>query len=118
MTQIIGQTPRSEYFFEFSDPAGEAHFILWHHLRHHTYDLLESKKGQTLPPLDLTGEVDEDWLQRHAVRHRTLRRISGNVTANSVAGLTRVNWRSRTQLTDWLRLHALDHANLDAHYGL
>jgi hypothetical protein len=112
------QAPHSEYFFEFGDDAGEAQFILWHHLRHHTYDLINSKLGQTLPPLDLKGDVDRDWLHRHSVRHHTLRKLTGLVSGNSAIGLNRVDWDSKTQVGDWLRIHAVDHANFDAFYRL
>lgn len=118
MTTITGQSPHSEYFFEFDDLAGEAHFILWHHLRHHTYDLLLSQKGTTLPPLDLTGEVDSDWLHRHATRHRTLRRVLQDIPGNSVIGLRSTNWNARQQRTDWLFIHAQDHMKFDAYFGL
>lgn len=117
MPQVQGQTPHSEYFFEFGDHAGEGHFLLWHHLRHHTYDLILSRKGTTLPPLDLKGKVDVDWLKRHADRHTTLRKIAGG-TGNSLVGMVDVNWGIAQQVADWLRLHALDHAKLDTYFGL
>jgi hypothetical protein len=117
-TSSQNQSPHSEYFFEYGDPAGEEHFLLWHHLRHHTYDLITSKKGVTLPPLDLKGPVDKDWFLRHSTRHRTYRRIDQLIPGNSVIGLNTVDWASRPQQTDWLRIHALDHANLDQYFGL
>lgn len=116
-TQVQTQTPHSEYFFEFGDDAGEASFILWHHFRHHTYDLLLSQQGTTLPPLDLKGEITPDWLKRHADRHTTLRKITGGSGA-SLVGLVDVNWRMPQQVADWLRLHAIDHKKLDAFFGL
>lgn len=114
---IYSQSPHSEYFFEFGDPAGEAHFILWHHLRHHTYDLLSSKAGSTLPPLDLKGDVTHDWLKRHADRHTTLRKIAGGA-GNSLVGMIDVDWEDPQQQADWLRIHALDHSKLDAFFRL
>ena len=114
--QIQTQTPHSEYFFEFCTP-GEEHFLLWHHMRHHTYDLLRSRAGTTLPPLDLKGPVNYDWLKRHADRHSTLRKISGGSGA-SLVGLVDVNWNMPQQVADWLRLHSIDHKKLDAYFGL
>lgn len=112
------QSPHSQYFFNFEDDAGESQFLLFHHLRHHKYDLLMSQAGQTLPPLDISAKVDKDWLFRHSTRHRTLRRIAGIAPTESIVGLNTVHWNSRTEVTDWLRIHALDHKNLDAYFGL
>jgi hypothetical protein len=113
-----GQSPHSEYFFNFGDKAGRASFIFWHHMRHHTYDLLSSRAGATLPPLDLKGKMDKDWLLRHSTRHRTLRKIAGVTAADGIIGLNTVDLENRTQHADWLRIHALDHAKLDSYYGL
>lgn len=118
MTTQIGQAPHSELFFDSGDKVGEAQFILWHHLRHHTYDLILSQRGTTLPPLDLTTKVDGDWLQRHSIRHSTLRKIAGTVTDNSTVGLKVLRWDDPKEQQDWLRIHAIDHANLDAYFGL
>jgi hypothetical protein len=116
-TQVQGQSPHSEYFYEFGDAQGEKHFLLWHHLRHHSYDLIMSKRGVALPPLDLKGEVDADWLKRHRDRHSTLRRIAGG-TGDSLVGLVTVRWHDEQQHFDWLRIHSIDHAKLDAYFGL
>jgi hypothetical protein len=110
--------PRSEYFFEFGDDLGEENFIAWHHARHLKYDSVLAKAGTTLPQLDLTGTIDGDWFLRHGIRHSTLRKIAGTVTRNSTAGLKTVNWRNKVQVNDWLRIHAIDHQNLDQHFGL
>jgi hypothetical protein len=117
-TGIKNQAPNSAYFYEFGDDAGEEQFLMFHHLRHHTYDLIESRKGVTLPPLDLKGPIDKDWLLRHSTRHKTYRKIDQLIPGNSVVGLNTVSWDSRSSHTDWLRIHALDHANLDQYFGL
>jgi hypothetical protein len=118
MASTPSQSPHSEYFFNFGDKAGRASFIIWHHLRHHTYDLLASRAGQTLPPLDLKGNMDKDWLLRHSTRHSTHRRISGIITHNGGVGLNTVNLEEPIQHADWLHIHALEHAKLDSYYGL
>jgi hypothetical protein len=77
-----------------------------------------SLKGVSLGAMDLTGPINDDWFYRHAVRHATHRRLLGSTKGFNTYGLPRVNWKSATQQNDWLRLHALDHADLDAFYGL
>ena len=116
--QIYPQAAHSELFYDFDDPRGEENFIMWHHMRHRTYDLILSKAGTTLPPLDLTGAIDSDWLLRHANRHTTLRKIAGTVVLNGTVGLKTVSWENQSQRIDWLRIHAIDHQNLDAYFGL
>lgn len=111
-------SPRSELFFDFADGLGEANFIMWHHMRHRSYDLIASQNGNSLPPLDLSTKVDSDWLHRHAVRHATHRKIAGTVTRNGLAGLKIVRWHDRVSQQDWLYYHAIDHMNLDEFYGL
>lgn len=109
---------RSPLFFEFGDKAGEANFIAWHQQRHHTYDLIQSRKGNSLPYLDLTGEINSDWAHRHAVRHATHRRLMGNTKISHAVGLSTIDWHDETQRTGWLFQHALDHQALDKFYGL
>ena len=118
MTDILKQAAHTELFFDFDDPLGEENFIMWHHMRHRTYDLILSKQGISLPACDLTGEVDKDWMHRHSIRHSTLRKIAGTVKLNGVVGLKAVDWKSEAQRTDWLRIHAIDHQNLDVYFGL
>lgn len=118
MATIYAQSPHSELFFKFGDKAGEANFIFWHQMRHRTYDLIASKNGNSFPALDLTGPVNDDWFYRHAVRHASHRRLLGATKGFNTYGLPRVNWKSSNRQADWLRLHALDHADLDAFYGL
>jgi hypothetical protein len=115
MTQL-SQTPHSEYFFDFGD-VGEQHWIMWHHLRHRAYDQIAAKAGTQFSTLDLTGKVDRDWLKRHADRHDLLKKLTG-AAAHSFVALVDVDWESESQVNDWLRIHALDHTNLDAYFGL
>lgn len=117
MTQIQNQTPHSEYFFTPGDAAGEAQFLMWHHLRHIAYDQKLSLVGTQVSNVDLRGKVDSDWLKRHIDRHNFLRKISGG-GGNSLVGLVDVNWDSSSQVHDWLRIHAIDHKKLDAYFGL
>lgn len=109
---------RAELFFELGDKAGKANFIAWHHARHHSYDLLSSRAGKTLPPIDLTGEINSDWLHRHLARHITHRRLMGIFTTSHLAGLADLHIESHSGVADWLLRHALEHQALDKFYKL
>jgi hypothetical protein len=106
----------AELFFNYGDKAGEANFISWHQMRHRTYDLIASTQGKSLPMLDLTGRITDDWMHRHSVRHRTHRKLMGVTSTSHLAGLATVRWHDRRQQQDWLFHHALEHQALDRFY--
>ncbi len=99
-------------------PSAEKHFKMQHHLRHATYDYAASRNGTSLAGLDLTGEITQDWLLRHALRHKTYRVLVGQAGGAPTVDLESLDWSKRRSVLSWMQYHAQLHADLDAFFGL
>jgi hypothetical protein len=104
-------------FFGRHGPA-EKQFKMQHHLRHVTYDLTASGQGVSLPGLDLTGKITQDWLLRHSTRHKTYRILQGSAGNSPTVDLESLDWSNRTAVVSWMQYHERLHADLDAFFGL
>jgi hypothetical protein len=117
---MTAQAPHNELFFDPSDKLAERNFLQWHSARHNTYDQIQASKSgakTALPHLEFNGHLDADWMHRHMVRHMTHRRLGGTVGLNHIVGLGDM-WKNEEQAAIWQRIHAIDHMNIDAAYGL
>jgi len=99
-------------------PNAEKQFKMQHHLRHVTYDRAASLLGVALGGLDFTGEITQDWLLRHASRHKTYRILQGPASGSPTVDLESLNWTNRKAVVAWMQYHAQLHADLDAFFGL
>jgi len=88
----------------------EAQMRMQHHLQHRTYDLALSRQGISLPALDLTAEVNRDWLFRHGSRHKTLRQITGGNAPT--CDLSSLDWESSQAVKAWMHYHAVLHQQI------
>ncbi len=96
----------------------EKQFKMQHHLRHILYDKSASKLGYALGSLDLTGEMNKDWMFRHAARHVTYQQIMKGASASPVNGLSSVNLDDHRSMQTWMHLHAQTHVDLDVFFGI
>ena len=104
------------HFFNTAVDSAEKQFLMYHHLRHITYDKAASRSGVSLPGLDLTGKVNHDWLFRHSMRHKTYRRLAGG--GSSTIDLESLDWENKRAVRSWMQYHAQLHSDLDQFFGI
>lgn len=111
-----GITHPASYFGK--SPHAERQFKMQHHLRHATYDKSASRSGVSLPGLDLTGQITQDWLMRHSFRHKTFRVLIGASGVSPTVDLESLDWSNRRAVQAWMQYHANLHDDLDQYFGL
>lgn len=94
----------------------EAVMRMDHHFQHRSYDLALSRKGISLGALDLTGEVDEDWLFRHGERHKVLRQLTGGNAPT--CDLSSLNWTDEKAVRSWMHFHSVLHQQASQYFGI
>lgn len=118
MNNIQGLQSHPANFWSHAKSPDEKQFRMQHQLRHAAYDSAASISIGSLAGLDLSGEINKDWLFRHASRHATYRVIVGKSGASPTCDLSSLNWKNISAVQAWMQYHAQLHADLDAFFGL
>jgi hypothetical protein len=92
------------------DPISIDRFIDAHARRHRVYTSVTGTSGGTL-----RGQIDGDWMQRHAARHVALATAVGLKDADLGTKVLALPgfWRTQQELIDWSELHNRIHIKLD-----
>lgn len=105
-------------YWRAGDRAGEAQFIAAHDFRHRTYKSAASRLGRAISPCFLTGKIDADWFGRHLLCHLAHAQIFPGLGSQLSVALETPPADDEGALYDWMRRHALIHAQLDIAYGV
>lgn len=92
------------------DDVALERFLDAHARRHETYVKLTNISGGTL-----RGNVDGDWMHRHAARHMTLATFARIPLASADTKVLALpgKWRTNQELIDWSELHDRLHRVID-----
>jgi hypothetical protein len=106
-------TPFGE--FALDDEVALQRYIDAHARRHHTYIPLTGVAGG-----NLRGNVDGDWMHRHAARTISLATVTGVDLSSADTKVLALpgKWRTQEELDDWMALDARIHLKIDQQLGL
>jgi len=105
-------------FWRAGDTAGREQFIAAHDSRHRTYRLAATRLGRSIAACLLTGKMDADWFGRHLLCHLAHAAIFPGQGSQFAVALETPPADDDGALYDWMRRHALIHAQLDIAYGV
>lgn len=84
-----------------------------HAFRHSTLRKALSRRGSSIQPVPLTGELDLEWVRLHYLHHASLLRYMHPDPTVSVNTLSADPTTSEALFYNWHRMHNLLHQRLD-----
>lgn len=98
---------------EFKSHAMTFQWLAAHGVRHETLRKELSRRGSTIQPAPLFGELNEEWVRLHYLHHMALLRTMTPDGTITVQALSANPMRAETDFYSWHQMHNLLHTRLD-----